>query len=995
LGAGWKELKIPQTQQRGIVSGKPSWKNLKFPQLRGIVTRMAANSDPLASVAFGRFRVLPHRRELLADGRPTKIGGRAFDVLMTLVAARGAVVTKDALMARVWPGRVVEGNNLQSQIAALRAVLGTDRDLIRTVSGRGYQFIGQIRPLSEAGDERASRGPEKAEPAALAPTNVPEPVSELIGRDDELSEVVNLIRAHRLVTLTGVGGIGKTRLGLEAARHQLPNFSDGVWVVELAPLSDPDLVPTTVAIALGLKLASSRASPQSVADALRSKQFLLVLDNCEHMVEAVARMTEALLRANTAARVIVTSREPLRIEGEWVYPVPPLTVPPEGHPAGEDAVRYGAIRLFGERARAAAATLRHDPRSAAMIAGICRRLDGIPLAIELAAAHATAFGIEELSARIDDRFRLLTRGSRTAMLRHQTLQGTFDWSYALLTEPERVALRRLAIFAGGFAPRDARAVAADDEITTLEVVNCLGSLVAKSLVTADVSGTVPRYRLLETTRAYALEKLAGSGELDAVARRHASHYLDLFERAEAEAETRPTQAWLADHGPQIDNLRAALDWAFSPSGDTAIGVTLTAAAVPLWVHLSPAEECRSRVERALAAMASSKGRDARREMQLNAALAASLKYSRGPVAEIEASATKALRIAESRDDIEYQLRSLWHLWSFRISAGQHRAALSMAERFHVLSAERLDPSDRLIGERMIGVSRYYQGDLLNARHHLERVLAYDLTPARTSRFVRFQVDPLDGARAFLARILWLQGLPDQAMRNAESSVTDARATHHGESLGLALAAAACPIALWSGDLAAAEHYVEMLLNHSVRHLLGRWGIFGRCYQATLVIERGDSESGMQKLRAVFAESATSESAARLSAFIISAASHHAGLIADRLPAIEEAIVRSERTEERWLFAELLRVKGETLLWRRVPAAAAEAESHFRRALDLARQQNALSWELRAATSLARLWREQARGKAAHELLASVYDRFTEGFTTADLRAAKSLLEELS
>lgn len=233
------------------------------------------------------------------------------------------------------------------------------------------------------------------------------------------------------------------------------------------------------------------------------------------------------------------------------------------------------------------------------------------------------------------------------------------------------------------------------------------------------------------------------------------------------------------------------------------------------------------------------------------------------------------------------------------------------------------------------------------------------------------------------------------MRTAKISLEDARATHHATSLGNDLAVAACPIALWVGDLAAAEHYVDMLLDHSARHGLGRWRAFGRCYQGMLVTQRGDANAGLRILRAAFADPATAGSVARLFAFIISAASRHAGQIADWFPAIEAVIVRSEHTEERWLIAELLRVKGEILLWRGTPGAAAEAEGHFRRALDLARQQGALSWELRAATSLARLWREQARGKAAHELLASVYDRFTEGFTTADLRAAKSLLEKLS
>ena len=425
-----------------------------------------------------------------------------------------------------------------------------------------------------------------------------------------------------------------------------------------------------------------------------------------------------------------------------------------------------------------------------------------------------------------------------------------------------------------------------------------------------------------------------SGEFDAVARRHARRYLDLFAGAEAEAETRPTDEWLADYVPRIDNVRAALDWAFSPAGDASIGVALTAAAVPLWMHLSLMEECRGRVERALAAIDAGTGRDAHREMRLHAALAQSLMYGRGAVSEIGAIGTKALQIAESLDDIEYQLRSIWGLWSFHISTGQQSVALSLAQRFHALAAKRSDPNDRLIGERMIGGSQYYLGDLPARDAIFERVLVHDAAPAQRWQFVRFQVDPRAGARAYLARVLWLQGLPDQAMRTAESSLEDARATNHATSLGNALAVAACPIALWVGDLAAAEHYVEMLLDHSARHALGRWRAFGRCYQGLLVIQRGDVNAGLRLLRAAFADPATAGSAARLIAFLISAASRHAGQIADGLPAIEEAIVRSELTEERWLIAELLRVKGETLLWRGAPGAAAEAEGHFRQALDL-------------------------------------------------------------
>jgi DNA-binding winged helix-turn-helix (wHTH) protein len=284
---------------------------------------MVAGTDLPTIVAFGRFRLLPHRRELLADRQPTELGGRAFDVLMTLIEARGTVVTKDALTARVWPGRVIEENNLQAQISALRNALGPDRDLIRTVSGRGYQFVGEVRVLLEGGGERADLDPEAAEPEAHFPTNLPEPVSALIGRDNQLEEVVNLVGAHRLVTLTGVGGIGKTRLAVAAARALRPQFADGVWLVPFSLLVDPNLVPVAVASAVGLEL-NGEASVQSVARALAGRRLLLVLDTCEHVIEAAARMAEAVLGMGSELRILATSRELLKAEGEWIFSVPPI-----------------------------------------------------------------------------------------------------------------------------------------------------------------------------------------------------------------------------------------------------------------------------------------------------------------------------------------------------------------------------------------------------------------------------------------------------------------------------------------------------------------------------------------------------------------------------------------------------------------------------------------------------------------------------------------------
>jgi predicted ATPase/DNA-binding winged helix-turn-helix (wHTH) protein len=450
---------------------------------------MNSNSETAASIAFGRFRMPSHRRELLDEGRPVKLGGRAFEVLMVLIEAHGAIVTKDELLARVWPDRIVEENNLQGQISALRAAFGPERDLIRTVSGRGYQFTGEIRSLPATPEARADAAAVAPGPRPAGPlTNLPAAVSELIGRDQEIAELLKLATAHRLVTLTGAGGIGKTRLTLTLARELLPHFADGAWLAEFSAVSDPGLVHSTLVTAIGLDLAGGEISAQRVAQALAERTLLLVLDTCEHVIGEVAMLAEAVLRASSAVLIIATSREPLRVDGEWIYPVPPLSVPAADAATDANLLLHGAVRLFVDRARAAQPHFAPEQRSLGMIAGICRRLDGIPLAIELAAARAATLGIEEVATGLDDRLRLLSAGRRTALPRHQTLRATFDWSHELLSEPERVVLRRLAIFAGAVDLAAATAVVASPEISPPQAIDSVASLATKSLVAATVEG---------------------------------------------------------------------------------------------------------------------------------------------------------------------------------------------------------------------------------------------------------------------------------------------------------------------------------------------------------------------------------------------------------------------------------------------------------------------------------------------------------------------------
>jgi predicted ATPase/DNA-binding SARP family transcriptional activator len=833
-------------------------------------------------------------------------------------------------------------------------------------------------------------------PAAARPrSNLPAPTSELIGRAAALAEVTELLAAHRLVTLIGAGGVGKTRLGLDVARELLPRFPDGAWVVELGPLSDPGLVPVTVAVALGLTLPSGAESPERVASALGAKHLLLVLDNCEHVIDAATRMAEALLRADPHAWVLATSREPLRAPGESVYRVLSLQVPAEATKHREDLLEVAAVKLFVVRAQAKDRRFVLDGRGAPIAGAICRRLDGIPLAIELAAASTATLGIDEIAVRLDDRFRLLTGGHRTALPRHQTLRATLDWSYELLPVIERTVLNRLALFAGGFTLEAACAVAASADLAVPEVVECVANLAAKSLVVSELTGVVTRYRLLETTRAYALEKLSESGELDQVARRHAEYFRALFERAETERDARSTDEWLAVYGRQIDNVRTALDWAFSPDGDTAIGVALTAAAVSLWFQQSLLVECRDRAERALASLGPRPERDARCEMQLSAALLVSLMHTKGAVPATIAAWTTVLEIAEGLGDIEYQLRALWGMWHFRISRGEFRAALELAETFSDRVARTTNLADRPVGERLLGASLHYLGDHANARSHLEHMLGHYAAAIRQSHTIRFQYDQPSVARMILARVLWLQGFPDQARQTAQANVEDGRAIGHALSVCGALEVVWL-VEIWSGDWAAAERCVAMLLEHSARHALSVWHARGRCLSGVVLVRRGDVADGLELLRSTLHE-------LRETSFVpyypvtfgaLAEGLAAAGQIAKALATIDEALAKSERDEELWWIADLVRIKAELVMRAGGPGAAAAAEAHFQRALGLTREQGARSLELRCATGLARLWYQQGRPGPARELLTPVYGHFTEGFDTTDLRAAKSLLARL-
>ncbi|WGD50332.1 winged helix-turn-helix domain-containing protein [Bradyrhizobium sp. CB1650] len=943
--------------------------------------------------SFGPFRLYPRQQLLLRGESRVALGSRAFEVLVALVERAGEVIDKDALTARVWSGFTVDESNVRAQINAVRRALaegGSGENYVVTVPSRGYRFVATVaRSLGDA----AQRSPSTAHNGG----NLPDRLTRPIGRTDIVAMVSSRLQRGRFVTIVGPAGIGKTTVALAVADKLIGSYKDGARFVDLAPLSDPRLVPSALASVLGVAVRSENPYP-ALTSFLKDKEMLLLFDNCEHVLLAAAALAEEVLKGAPGVQVLSTSREPLRAEDERVQRLPPLeTAPPGSALTAAEALRYPALQLFVERAAASADGYELRDEDVPVVAQICRRLDGIALAIELAASRVDAFGVRGVASRLDDRFHLLTHGRRTALPRHQTLRAAFDWSYELLSEIERAVMRRLGVFAGRFTMEAASFIASDAKVAASKVDEIVADLVEKSLVMSDVRDEIVHYRLSDTARAYALKRLAEDGETQVVTSRHAHYQLDRFERAHADWETWPTAEWLSTYAPQIDDLRSTLDWAFSASGDVGVGVALTAAAVPLWFEMSLMEECRARAELALATLEESASKNDQRRMHLYAAVAWSQMYTTVSARDTGAAWTTAFEIAEALDDTDYRLRTLWGMWASRVNRGEFGQALALANRFVSVADNTEDINDRLVGDRLTGATLHLLGVQSKARQHIERMLASYVAPVRRSHAVRFQFDQRVTARITLARVLWLQGFADQALRCIEINVGEALSINHRLSLCNALAQAACPIALLAGDLLAAERYTRMLLDQTAGDELDIWRAYARCFEGELYVKRSDFTAGLQRLRAGIDQLRRARFVQYLTTFLggLAEGLAAAGDVLAAKATIDDAIARNEQSEERWCSPELLRTRGVVVLGGGADDAARAAEEDFLASIRLARTQEALAWELRTTISLARLRRDQGRVGEAYDLLLPVYGRFGEGHETNDLRVAKTLLDQLS
>jgi predicted ATPase/DNA-binding winged helix-turn-helix (wHTH) protein len=940
-------------------------------------------------LSFGPFHLIASERLLTRGGAPLEVGSRALDILLVLISTPNEIVSKKELISRVWPDVTVEESSLRFHMARLRKALADGKDgarYIATLPGRGYCFVA---PVSR------SDSPRDDAPIGVANfphANLPSRLSRMVGRDDDVLKLSAQLNASRFVTIVGAGGVGKTTVAIAVAHHLIEAFAGAVLFVDLGMLGDPDLVATALASMLGLSVQSNDAIPNLIAY-LRNARILLILDTCEHLVEAVATLAAGIIDAAPQVHILATSREALRVEREHIYRLDALACPPDDPSVTAAVVRtFPATQLFVERAAASGARLDLSDAEAPIVASICRKLDGVALAIELAARRVESYGLRQTAALLDQRLTLLWMGSRIAPARQKTLQATLDWSFGLLTELERVVLRRLAAFVGHFTLDAALEVVTSATLDRSAVLSALDSLIAKSIVATRPVGAMMRYRLLDTTRAYVLETSIDEAESADLAVRHAAYYRRWSKQTGIEWASLATGEERIPHFAAVNNVRAALEWCFGANGNIDIGVGLAAAAAPVFLAMSLLPECHRWSERAINALddAARGGLD---EMYLQAALGVSLMFMRGGRDAACAALERSLAIAEERGDALDQMRLLGPLNMFHLRAGNFATALEYAKRGFGAIRTVEDPVAASVAHHLLGISLHLRGDVAVARFELEAALDRGPRSLQTSAvYLGFESKIL--AHAILARNLWLQGHPDQAIEWAHKAVQEASAIDHSLTIAIALIWA-ISVFLWTGELQTAVTYIDLLILRAESHSLAPYLLVARGFKSEIAIRQGDARGGVEGLQDSLRRLHETPYELLTTELNLSLASGLSALgqIDQAILLIDESLAQVETNGNLLYKPELLRAKGVAFLLLPEPDRNG-AEACFRQALELSRRQGARAWELRAAIDLAKVLAARGDIDEARVLLRSVFEYFVEGLGTADLQAAERLLATL-
>jgi predicted ATPase/class 3 adenylate cyclase len=833
------------------------------------------------------------------------------------------------------------------------------------------------------------------------PNNLPAQPTPLIGRQAELAEIVKRLSSGevRLLTLTGPGGMGKTRTALQAAAELIDQFEDGVYFVDLAPIRDPQSVPTAIAQTLGLRDTSDRPVLDQLKAELSQKTLLLLLDNFEQ-VTAAANIVAELLRESPRLKILVTSRESLRVRGEYILPLSPLALPdaPLQKLSAGHLARYEAAQLFIQRAQAVKPGFTVTDENAPMVAEICTRLDGLPLAIELAAARIRLFSPQALLERLDSRLNLLRGGARDLPARQQALRDTIGWSFEMLTAGEQRLFELLSIFSGGCTFEAAEAVAGGIRVLEsngVDIFEALSSLVDKSLVRqVDQISGVSRLVMLETIREYAAERLDEDPAFRTAAQQAHAGYFAAFTASQWERLTGDDrEAALQELASDIENVRSAWRYWVSERDLEQLGKFVDS----LWLFFDVRGWYHATVDMTTGLLdvlssTPSTAELAQQEMILRTSLARALLAIKGYTPEVEAAYTRALELCQSAGELSQLFPVLRGLFSFYTFRGEFEKALPVGEQILDL-AERYDDADmRVEGHFVLGASLAFTGDTRLGLEHLDKGISY-IDPER-HRSSRFRLGNYPGVPCYVTSslILWGLGYPDRALERAKGAVDLAEKVNHPYSLAYALYHIAF-LHYWRREITLSLECAQAVLDVAEKHEFQIWHAVGTCLQGAGIASLGRAQAGLAQIEVGMELYQGLKSPPVFWPLLRALQAGVCGLAGkpeQALAFLDEAMQMPSLGYGRVLLVDLYRLKGDLLL-AAYPGKLSEAESWYQRALKTAQDEGAAMLELRAAISLARLWRDQGRAAQGRQLLSDAYAKFTEGFTTPDLIEARDLL----
>jgi predicted ATPase/DNA-binding winged helix-turn-helix (wHTH) protein len=934
-------------------------------------------------IGFGRFLLRVSERLLESEGTPVPLGGRALDLLIALVENSGQVVGKRDLLATVWPDVTVDEGSLRVHVAALRKALGEGIDgsrFITNVPGRGYCFVA---PIWRGSDRLLQPGTSGSHQPSL-----PAASGRVIGRASEIRRVVDLLEAHGLVCVVGPGGVGKTTVATAACAAWHDRHGSRIFFVDLSSIAEGTLVPSALGLAFGIAVSPSDPVASIVAH-YRDDKMLVVLDNCEHVIDQIALVAERMGSALPNAKILASSREPLRAVGEQVLRLGPLECPPEAEElTSAQIAAFPAVELFLDRAAGTIDAANLSREEASSIAEICRKVGGLALAVELAAGQVDALGVGLTSTMLDTRLGLSWHGRRTAPARHQSLIATLEWSCQLLSPAERRVLDRISLLTGIFDVEAACTIAADGSVTVPHAIDALDYLVDKSLVTAVVNGDRVRYRLPETTRAYILETFRTDPDFPAAARRHAEHFTKLLRKHAALANSGSTERnSFAEH---VGNIRVALKWSFEEAGDFRTAILLATAAAPLMLRNSILEECRHWTGLAIAQLGQ-EFRQSRTEMELRTYFGLAAMFTGGNNSDVYKAFSRALEIAEDLGDADQAMGLIGGLHIVRMKMSDPVGGLAFAERGASLAEKMADPTGVAQADWMIIAAHHILGNLEQVEAHRAAAVGHPPLPHRVNT-LHFGFDLRGPAICALARNRWLRGQLVEAKAEAIHVLREgSSADPIPKSFILSWIA---PVLIGLGEMAMALEAIEHLLAHSARFSVYPYHLVGLSLRDQLNLATADDNVDLEAFR----------ERTRLiedMGFGVHNLDFHCvladgylrqGRFEEGSQIVDLALTRIDRLGETFMSPEVYRLKGE--IPDEAPIAATDAPNAWhRRALDVARRQGAAVWELRAAASIVRGTLKRGVGPARLSELREIRQRFADQPSTPDTWGVDALLRD--